>query len=477
MTPLRPYLTVSLILLAGSRPEQVDAAPPRNEDARRLHEKIDGLLRAELTGRWYPHALDRALGGFHQGFARDWTATPDENRFLVYQARMTWTAAAFAAYSPPHRNEYVRYARSGIEYLDRVMRDPEFGGFHWVLDPNGHVDPRLGDEKHVYGTAFVLYAASEVYDVTYDDLALKVARDAFAWLEGHAHDAEHGGYFEAITRQGKPILVWDEDAPLAKRTDRLGTYYGFKSMNAHIHLLEALTAFSKVENTPPVMQRLREVHSLVRDRVAAEPGALNLYLTRDWQATPAHDSFGHDIETAFLLVEAAEALGVPDDPKTWHIARRLVDHALDWGWDGEHGGFYHKGEAFGGGAFDQHKDWWTQAEGLNALLLMHRKFGAKTERYWESFLKEWGFIEAHLLDPDHGGWYSETKRDGTLIGDGRKSSQWKANYHTARALMNVSEMLGSKEGRALPGALPSGAKGEAEQSSGPRARPLTPIPR
>ena len=73
---------------------------------------------------------------------------------------------------------------------------------------------------------------------------------------------------------------------------------------------------------------------------------------------------------------------MPDDPKTWHMARRLVDHALDWGWDGEHGGFYYKGEAFGGEAFDQHKDWWTQAEGLNALLLMHRKYGAETDRYW-----------------------------------------------------------------------------------------------
>ena len=189
------------------------------------------------------------------------------------------------------------------------------------------------------------------------------------------------------------------------------------------------------------MQRLQEVHALVRDRIAAEPGALNLYLTRDWQATPAHDSFGHDVETAFLLVEAAEALGMPDDPRTWHMARRLVDHALDWGWDGEHGGFYYKGEAFGGGAFDQHKDWWTQAEGLNALLLMHRKYGAGTDRYWEAFLKQWDFIEKHLLDPEHGGWYMGTTREGKLIGDGRKATQWKANYHTARAMMGVATML------------------------------------
>ena len=126
---------------------------------------------------------------------------------------MTWTAAAFArVLARATATNTSSYARHGIEYLDRVMRDREQGGFHWVLDPHGKVDPKLGDEKHVYGTAFALYAASEAHEVTHDLTALKVARDAFDWLESHAHDAEHGGYFEALTRDGTPILAWD-DAP------------------------------------------------------------------------------------------------------------------------------------------------------------------------------------------------------------------------------------------------------------------------
>jgi mannobiose 2-epimerase len=441
---LRPALGLIVIALLVP-PGRAAAQLPGTEEIIPLRRKIDEIVRRELTERWYPRALNQELGGFHQTFARDWSPLPDENRFLVYQARMTWTAAAFAAYSPPHRDEYVRYARSGIEYLDQVMRDREQGGFHWVVDPQGQVSLRLGDEKHVYGTAFALYAASKVFELTHDDLALKVARDAFDWLETRAHDGEHGGYLEAIRRDGTPVLTWDETAPMARRLDRLGTYYGFKSMNAHIHLLEALAEFSRVEKTPLVRSRLQEVHAIVRDKIAAEPGALNLYLTRSWQATPAHDSFGHDIETAYLLVEAAEALDIPDDPGTWHMARRLVDHALDWGWDTRYGGFYYKGEAFGGEAFDQHKDWWTQAEGLNALLLMHRKFAPETDRYWKAFLQEWAFIENHLIDPVHGGWYMGTTREGALIGEGRKATQWKANYHTARAMMNVVSMLRQME--------------------------------
>jgi cellobiose epimerase len=423
------------------------ATGPQDLESQRLGRKLDELVRTELTRHWYPRAVDWRRGGFHERLARDWSLQPDENVFLVYQSRMTWTAAAFAEYSRQDHQEFLRYARHGIEFLDQVMRDKEFGGFHWELDANGHLDRRRGDEKHVYGTAFVVYAAAKVREVAGDDLALKVARDAFDWLEQHAHDIKHGGYFEAIRRDGTPILSWDPDAPLFRRLDRVGVYYGFKSMNVHIHMMEALTELAKVDGRPLVKERLREIFLIVRDRIAVEPGALNLYLTRDWRAIPAHDSFGHDIETAFLLVEAAAALGMPDDPKAWGIARLLVDHALEWGWDEEHGGFYDKGESFGGEAFDQKKVWWTEAEGLNALLLMHQKYGARTDRYWKAFLKQWDFIEKHLLDPIHGGWFSETTRDGKLLGDGSKANPWKANYHTSRALMNVARTLGKRTGQ------------------------------
>ena len=94
----------------------------------------------------------------------------------------------------------------------------------------------------------------------------------------------------------------------------------------------------------------------------------------------------------------------------------LVDHALDWGWDEQSGGFYDKGDSFAGAAFDRKKVWWTEAEGLNALLLMDRKYGNDTTRYWNAFLKQWDFIEKHLLDPVHGGWYAEPNSRGQTSG-------------------------------------------------------------
>ena len=419
-----------LVALLAASPARA-GLPDRFDD---LRPTIDGLLRSELTGRWYPAAVDRERGGFHQNFARDWTRRRDDGRSIVYQARMTWTAAAFAAYAPEKREEFLSYARHGVKYLDEVLRDRELGGFHWIVGVDGRVDPKLGDEKHVYGTAFALYAASEAYRVGHDPAALRVARDAFSWLETQAHDAEHGGYFEALTRDGRPI----RGGPGA---DRLGIAYGYKTMNSHIHLLEAVAAFARIEPTEKVKERLAELLAIVRDKIAIEPGALSLYLTRDWRAVPAHDSFGHDVETAYLLVEAAVVLGIPDDPKTWRMARMLVDHALDRGWDDQLGGFYDKGDAVGAQAYDTTKVWWTQAEGLNALDMMNRRFGDGTDRYAEAFRKQWAFITAHQIDKEHGGWFGETTREGRLLGDGAKATPWKANYHTGRAMMNVGRAV------------------------------------
>lgn len=431
----------------GPRELGVDR-PPRADGPglQELRRKIDQLLRDELTQHWYPRAVDRRRGGFHQTMARDWSFQRDPNVFLVYQARMTWTAAAFAEHSPPDREEFVRYARHGIAFLDRTMRDRKFGGFHCVLAPDGRVDPKLGDHKIAYGIAFLIFAASKVRQVTGDELALKVAGDAFDWLEQHAHDPNNGGYFEALRRDGTPIVSPDRKAPNAPSRDALGTPFGQKSTDCHLHLLEALTALSRVDKREIVMKRLRELLLLFQDRFFADEGALRLFLTGDLRPIPSYDSFGHDVETAHILAGAAHALGIRDDPRTWEVARRLVDHALDWGWDPQYGGFYDRGPAINARAVDRTKVWWGQAEALNGLLLMHWKYGDRTDRYWTAFSKEWDFIEDHFIDPIHGGWYWSTTREGRFIGDGSKANQWKANYHTSRALMFVARLLGMLAG-------------------------------
>lgn len=398
-------------------------------------------FREGVLAKWYPRCVDRRHGGFLPSFREDWTPGDQNDKGVVFQSRMTWVAAQVSLRLPDLADEYRGYARHGVEFLDQRMWDKECGGFYWGLDEAGRISPQYGQEKHLYGISFAIYALAAAHRATKEPRALELAQQTFAWLEQHAHDAAHGGYYEAFTRQGQPILATStaQDGRPGRQTDLLGTRYGFKSMNSHIHLLEALTELALVWPDPLVTKRLQEVFLVVRDRIAVEPGCLNLFFTPDWRPVPDHDSFGHDIETAYLLLEAAEVLKQVDQ-KTLTIARSLVDHGLEWGWDEARGGFYDKGAAFAP-AWNREKIWWTQAEGLNALLLMHEKFGSESPRYWNAFLKQWDFIAKYQIDRVHGEWYGEVSAEGEPRPGQAKGSVWKAAYHNGRALMNVAESL------------------------------------
>jgi mannobiose 2-epimerase len=428
-------LTVAVLVASGRADEPSPAV------LRQWAERIEKHLRAGVLAVWFPRCIDRQEGGFLPDFNADWTPAAPNDKTIVFQARMTWVAARVASTRPDLAQEYRDYALHGLNCLERYMWDRQQGGFFWGLDRSGKVVDRYGTEKHAYGMAFGIYALAAAYEATHDPRALDLARQAMRWLDRSAHDAVHGGYYEAFTRQGKPILSLAEarQAGCKKDRDPIGTCYGYKSMNSHIHLLEAVTELHRVWPDALVRQRLEELLAVVRDKVAVRPGCLNLYFTPDWRALPDHDSFGHDVETAYLLLEACEALGKPNDQPTLAVARSLVDHALEWGWDDRRGGFYDRGAAFSP-AWARDKVWWTQAEGLNALLLMHERFGRPTSRYWDAFVKQWDFIASHQIDQVHGEWHATVLDDGTPK-PAPKGSVWKAAYHNGRALMNVSDRL------------------------------------
>jgi len=431
--------------IPAARPAPADrlgipAAKPGPADYARLAKAIDGYFRESYLPLWYPRCVDKVRGGFRQAFADDWTPQADANRFLVFQSRLTWVAATAAMYDPALKAEYLPYALHGLDYLDKVMTDRFAGGLFWQVDLAGRPMAPFGDEKHAYGLSFAIYASAAVYEATREARALALASATFDWLDRNAHDRQHGGYFEALARNGRPLLAPPKDATTPRTKDGIGTPYGYKSMNTHIHLLEAFTALYRVAPEDRLRQRLEEMAAILRDRIAVEPGCLNYYFTPDWRAVPMHDSFGHDVEAAFLVVEAAQALGRPDDEPTWRAARRIVDHALEWGWDDKNGGFYNAGQAFAE-AHDKAKVWWVQAEGLNALLLMHERYGRETDRYWRAFAKQLRFLWNHQIDHQRGGWRNETTEDGTPKGDLRKASPWKEAYHDSRALMNVARRL------------------------------------
>jgi cellobiose epimerase len=398
---------------------------------------VEKALREGILQVWFPRVIDREEGGFLCDFDYQWRPSGRQPKTIVYQARMTWLASQ-AARRYPHEAGYLEAARHGFQFLRERMWDGAHGGWYWRLDRTGQQSPEWQDTKHAYGISFGIYACAAFYEATEDPQALQLAQEAFRWLDEHAHDRKFGGYYEFFRRDGSPILD-DAADPLGRHRDSIGTRIGYKSMNTHIHLLEAFTALYHVWPDPHLRQRTLELLQLVRDRVVVPPGAMHQFFNIDWTPVPDLDSIGHDVETAFLLIEAVEALGMRHDPRTMATARSLVDHALEYGWDADRGGFYEACGTFGP-VHDRRKVWWSQAEGLNTLLLMAKKFPDDRDEYARLFRQQWQYIQENLMDHEHGEWYAAGLDSGGNA-QAPKASEWKAGYHTGRALLNVVRWL------------------------------------
>jgi mannobiose 2-epimerase len=406
-------------------------------DYQNLAAEMEHTLRRDVLGVWFPRSIDKDAGGFYSNFTPDWQPTTSEGKFSVFQGRMTWVAAQVTMQRSELKRDFQPIVFHGLRYLTDVLWDKTYGGFFWGLDDKNTTSSRFTDGKHLYGISFGMYGATAAYQATKDPQALELAKKAFRWIDQHAHDSTNGGYHEWLTRDCK--IVESKGGPKFEGVPVADFPLGYKSMNTHIHLLESFTQLYEVWPDELLRSRLKELLEIVRDKICVEPGVMNLYFTRAWQPIPDHDSYGHDVETAYLLLETESVLRNSSKATTEKMAKLLVDHALAYGWDETYGGFYREGTT-SGAAEDKRKEWWVQFEGLNALLLMHEKYGRQTNAYLSAFNKQWEFIRDHQIDKEYGGIFDTVERDGS-VSDNTKSRIWKECYHETRALLNTIARL------------------------------------
>jgi cellobiose epimerase len=417
-------------------PTQTTVTQPTTAEYLKLAGEVNNALYKDDINVWFPRSVDREHGGFHTHFTRDWQWAPGDGKASVMQGRMTWLASQVVLRDPKLKAEFLPIVQQGVSYLENVMWDKRDGGFFWGLDDDGHITPKFTDGKHLYGISFCIFGLSAAYQATDDAGALDLAKKTFLWTDQHAHDSAHGGYYEWLTRDGTPIKPDVLSGRVA--IGPIGPV-GYKSMNTHIHLLEAFTELYRVWPDPTLRARLEELLAIVRDKICVEPGAMNLYFTNAWQAIPGRDSFGHDVETAYLMLESDELLHHKASEKTERMAKMLVDHALAYGWDEKNGGFFQEGSTYGK-PDSTLKEWWVEAEGLNALLMMHERYGKQNPVYFQRFVEQWNFIKNHTIDAEYYGLYNLTEADGTPITQD-KGSIWKGGYHDGRAFWNVTARL------------------------------------
>jgi mannobiose 2-epimerase len=351
---------------------------------------------------------------------------------------MTWVTSQVVLREPAMQEAFRPLVKQGVDYLENTLWDKQYGGFYWGLDDDGKMTPQFTENKDLYGVGFCIYGLAAAYQATGDQGALELAKKGFLWTDEHGHDALNGGYFEMLTRGGKPVIPDSPSGMVTMPPIQIGPE-NYKSMNTHIHLLEAWTQLYQVWPDATLRSRLEEMLAIVRDKISVEPGVMNQYFTNAWQPIPGHDSYGHDVETAYLMLETDELLHGKASAKTERMAKMLVDHALAYGWDTKNGGFFQYGTTFDQPE-DTHKEWWVQVEGLNALLMMHERYGKENPIYFQRFLEQWDFIRTRTIDGKGHGLWNLTTADGTpVVLD--KGSIWKAAYHDSRAFWNVSGRL------------------------------------
>jgi mannose/cellobiose epimerase-like protein (N-acyl-D-glucosamine 2-epimerase family) len=421
-----------------SAPDSIHYLPATKETYPQFAKAIDETLSRDVLAMWFPRTIDNEHGGYRSNFSREWKPYGQESKFSVFQGRMTWISSQIVLRRPALRQQYVPYVKQGVDYLTGTLWDKQYGGFYWGLSENGEISPLYTDGKQLYGMSFAVYGLASAYEATQDPRALEYAQKGFRWMEEHAHDAKNGGYFESLTRAGRPFEAHPETGRI-ELTPGSGFPVGYKSMNTHIHLLESFTQLYEVWKDEVLRQRIEELLAIIRDKVCVDPGAMGLYFTNAWQPFPDHDSYGHDVETAYLMLEAEDVLGKGYDPRTERMARMLVDHALHYGWDEKLGGFYEEGTTMGP-AERKTKAWWVEFEGLNALLLMHERYGRQTDVYFKAFQLQWDFIRKYQIDSEFHGVYQLVGEDGKPA-ESTKGAIWKAAYHDGRSLLNVTERL------------------------------------
>ncbi|GAB3994315.1 cellobiose 2-epimerase [Spirosoma daeguense] len=408
-----------------------------NQTLQHCRQELHDHLTRELLPFWIKRAVDQTNGGFITHFDKDGNDSGEDEKSLIAQTRSIYT------YASAHRAGYgdgvlADMARHGVDYLINRMWDEEHGGFYWMTNRKGEV---ISDQKIVYGQSFAIYCLSEYTLATGDQRGIDYAQRVFDLLQKHAVDTCYGGYFEMFHRD------WILKGPGAAGGDR-------KTLDAHMHLMEAFTTLYECSQQSLHRRKLLEVITLLTGKIMHPTYGTGIpQFWADWRVAPqikfdviwgwdrftedgakreAEDntSYGHNVEFAWLLMHALSVLEIPHSEYQDQLLKSF-SHAVDYGVDWEHGGVFVEG-SHGGTVYDREKEFWQQAEVLIGLLDAYRIFG--DEKYGKAYENVHRFVIDKMVNHPVGEWWPLMTRQGAPIWT-HMSHSWKINYHTVRSVV------------------------------------------
>ncbi|GAB3993075.1 cellobiose 2-epimerase [Spirosoma daeguense] len=393
--------------------------------------QLQAELRQEhkdILAYWHRYAPDNEHGGFYGRVDYQNQPDPKADKGIVLNARILWTFSAALRHT--HHEEYRPVADRAFQYIQQHFIDPQYGGVYWSVDAGGQPKYPL---KHLYGQAFALYGLSEYAFATRSAPALELAKKQFQLMVKHAYDPKKGGYVEALSRDWSPATDY-----IISKYDN----HESKTMNTHLHILEAFTSLYRVWPHKSVADQIRGMLRMFLDHIVdPKTYRMNMFLDNDWNVRRTAISYGHDIEASWLLPEAADALAAknPTDKALQKTVRDLsvkMAKAAITGIDPTDNGMNYELEP--NGHLNQERSWWVMAEAMvgfmNAYQITHEK------PYLERSSQSWEFIKKYLLDLKNGEWYSGVTADHKILGKD-KISMWKCPYHNSRACLEMLERI------------------------------------
>ncbi len=389
------------------------------EFVRRVRRQLD----ENIIPFWVSRTIDEK-GGFIGRMTNDGTVDKKAPKGLILNTRILWTFSALYVFQK--KPEYLALAKRAYDYLMEHFWDGRYGGVFWTVDWQGRP---LEDKKQIYGQAFMIYALSEYYRAAASNDALDKAKAILDLMERHARDKEYKGYFETFDRDWK--LSKNQQLSAVDMVEK-------KSMNTHLHTLEALANLYDVWKDALLGQRVEELLDIFADHIIHPDGThCQLFFDELWHPKSKRTSFGHDIEASWLLYRDAQILNKPRlVEKIRRAGLKLAEAVYDHGLDNKESLFY---EAEPTGISNSEKHFWVQVEAVVGFLNAYQLTGR--QEFFEVAHNIWNFIENHLVDKQNGEWFYKVSAEGKVDSESFKVSEWKCPYHNSRGCIEIIQRL------------------------------------